>query len=78
VRQFYAGQTFAHPEVEMVEGTGAHANKHLVLAQVRVRNVFVAKNLGPAELVNASGFHTNPAETKLTQERSFPFWEEND
>ena len=32
VGQVYAGESLAHPQVEMVQGAGAHANQHLVLA----------------------------------------------
>ena len=60
VRQVHAGQALAHPEVEMVQGAGAHADQNLVFARLGIGNVFVGENFGSTELMNANGFHEAP------------------
>jgi hypothetical protein len=57
VWQFHAGQTFAHPDIEVIHGTGSHANENLIFARLRISHVFVAEYFGPAKFVNADGFH---------------------
>jgi hypothetical protein len=80
VRQLYAGQSFAHPDIKVVHGAGFHAYQNLIFARLRIRNVFVAEHFGPAKFVNADGFHESPlfsvfdrAEAKSTTIR-FPIW----
>jgi hypothetical protein len=57
VRQFHARQTLAHPHVEMIERAGFHPHQHLILARLRVRDVFVRQNFRATELMNANGSH---------------------
>ena len=57
VRQLHPGQPLAHPQIQVVQGAGFHPDQHLVFAQLRVGNVFVAQNFRTAEFVNADGFH---------------------
>ncbi len=57
VRQVNAGQSFAHPDVEMVQSASPHAYEDLVFARLGIGNVFVGENFRPTELMNANGFH---------------------
>src|SRR5208282_2173150 len=57
MRQVNAGQSFAHPYVEMVQSARAHADEDLVFARLGIGNVFVGQNFRPTELMNADGFH---------------------
>ena len=57
VRQFHARQSFANPDVEVVERAGLDAHQHLIFARLRVGDVFVGQNFGTTELMNADGFH---------------------
>jgi hypothetical protein len=59
VRQLHAGQSFAHPDVEVIHGAGSYAHENLISARLRVGNVFVAKYFWPAKFVNTDGFHGN-------------------
>jgi hypothetical protein len=57
VREVYSRKSFAHPDIEMVQGAGFDPDQNLVLAGLWVGDVFVAKNLWTAEFVDANGFH---------------------
>src|SRR6516164_4411301 len=57
MRQLHARQSLAHPQIEMVQRTRLYPHQHLVFAQLRIGNAFVGENLGPAELMDANGFH---------------------
>ena len=52
VRQFHSGQSLAHPQVQMVHRARFHADQHLILARLRIGDVFVAKNFRTTEFVN--------------------------
>lgn len=41
----------------MIQSASFHADEDLILARLRVGNVFVGENFGSAELMNANGFH---------------------
>ena len=41
VRQLHSRQSFAHPDVQMIQGTCSHAHQHLILARLRIGDVFV-------------------------------------
>ena len=41
----------------MIHGAGADADQHLIFARLGIGYIFVTKNLGPAEFVDADGFH---------------------
>ena len=57
VRQLYPWQSLAHPKVEVIHGTGFDADEYLVLARLRVGNIFVAQDFRTTKFVNADGFH---------------------
>src|SRR4030095_12321046 len=59
VRQWnrHAGQSAAHPEIEMVQCTGAYANQHLAGSQFRFGCVRVAQHLGSAVMIEGNGLH---------------------
>ncbi len=57
VRQLHSRQPLAHPDIEMIQRTRAHAHQHLILARLRIGHIFVSQNFRPAELMNADGFH---------------------
>jgi hypothetical protein len=57
VRQLHARQAHADEEIEMVQRAGAHPHQNMVLAQLRLRDVFVLEYLGTAEFMNANCFH---------------------
>ena len=52
----YSGQPFADPKIQVIQGAGSDADQHLVLARIRVRDLFVAQNF-TTEFVDADGFH---------------------
>ena len=51
------GKPAAEPDVEVVEGGRPEADQHLAGARLRVGDVLVAENLGPAVLVDADRLH---------------------
>src|SRR5205823_4127525 len=57
VRQLYSWQPFAHPQIQVIQRAGTHANQHLIFAKLRVRHILVAQDLRPAKLVEADCFH---------------------
>jgi hypothetical protein len=57
MRQFHPGQALAHPKIEMVQRTGPHTHKNIILAQSRLGDIFVLQHLGAAKLVETDGFH---------------------
>src|ERR1700683_4643856 len=57
VRQLHAGQTSAHPYVEVIESTSAHADEHLIFARRRVGDIFLGQDFRPPKLVQANSFH---------------------
>ena len=57
MRQLYPWQSLAHPKVEVIHGTGFDADEYLVLARLRVGNIFVAQDFRTTKFVNADGFH---------------------
>ena len=57
VRQLDAGQSLAHPQVEVIQRAGADADEHMILAQLGIGNVFVFQNFGTTKFMNADGFH---------------------
>jgi hypothetical protein len=57
VRKFDSRQSFAHPDIKMIHRAGFDTNQHLIFAEPWVGDIFVAKNFGPAEFVNANGSH---------------------
>jgi hypothetical protein len=59
VRQLHAGQSFANPDVEMIERAGLHADQHFVFARLRIGDVFVGQDFGATELMDADGFHSD-------------------
>ena len=69
VRQFHAGQSLAHPHIEMIERARLHSHQHLIFARLRIGNVFIHQDFGSAELMNADGFHVHflPVKVTLTQ-----------
>jgi len=67
VRQFDPGQAFAYPEIKVIHGAGAHADEHMVFAELRVGSVFVAQNFRPTEFVNANGFHDSLRDNATTE-----------
>ena len=60
VRQIYAGQPLAHPDVEMVQSAGSNADEDLIFARPGIGDVFVGEDFGTTELMNADGFHEAP------------------
>ena len=57
VRKIDAGEALANPYIEMVHGAGLDTHQHLISMGLWIRDVFVAKNFGTAEFVNANRFH---------------------
>ncbi len=57
VRQIHSGQSFANPQIDVVQGAGFDADQNLVLAWLGIRYVFVAQNLRTTEFMDANGFH---------------------
>ena len=57
VGQVYARQAFANPEIEVVQGTGFHADQNLVLTELGVGNVAVLEDLRAAEFLKHDRFH---------------------
>jgi len=57
MRQLHPGQSFAYPQIKMVQRAGANSNQHVVLAQDGIRHLFVLQDLRPTELMNADCFH---------------------
>jgi hypothetical protein len=49
--------SFADPQIKMIHGASAYSHQHLVLPQLRLGDVLVPQNLGPASFVNANSFH---------------------
>ena len=72
MRQFYARQSLADPDVEMIEGACLHPHQHLIFARLRIRHVFVHQDFRPSELMNANSFHVHalPVRVTLTQNSS--------
>src|SRR5207245_447174 len=68
MRKFHSRQPFADPQIQMVHRASFDANQNLVFAKLRFGDVFVTKNFGPAEFVNANSFHAKSSpEIKLSQ-----------
>jgi hypothetical protein len=65
VRQRYSRKSFAHPDIEMVQGAGFDPDQNLVLPGLWVGDVLVAKNLRTAEFVDANRFHGTVSLRKL-------------
>ncbi len=61
VRQGHSGQTFADPEIDMVQGAGLDADQNLVLARLGIGHIFVAQNFRTTEFMDADGFHRSSA-----------------
>jgi hypothetical protein len=57
VRELHAGQSFAHPHIQMIQRAGTDTNHHLILARLRFRNIFIGQNFRTTELMNAHRFH---------------------
>ena len=57
VGEMYFADALAYPEIEMIQRACSDANQNLILAWLRVSNVFILKNLRPAKSVYADGFH---------------------
>ena len=57
VRQLHAGQSFANPEIEMIQCAGPNANQNLIFARLRIGYVFIGQDFGTAKLMNADCFH---------------------
>src|ERR1700688_3183125 len=57
VRQVHSRQPAAHEYIEMIHGARAHPDQDLILARLRIRNIFVGEDFGSAELMDAYGFH---------------------
>ena len=57
VWQLHSRKTLAHPDVEMIQRTGAHSNQHLIIADLWIGHIFVSQNFRPAELMNADSLH---------------------
>src|SRR5947209_19461832 len=57
VRQVNSGQSFAHPEVEVVQRASADADEDLIFTRFGIGNVFVGEDFGSTELMNANGLH---------------------
>ena len=60
VGQFDSGQSLANPQVEMIHGTGADPDKHLIRAGLGVRQFFVAQDFWSAEFVDDGSLHQIP------------------
>ncbi len=54
---FTPGSPIADKEIEMVQRAGTDPDENLILAQLRIRNVFVLQYLRTAEFMNADCFH---------------------
>src|ERR1700674_457004 len=57
MRQVHARQSLAYPNVEMVHRASSDPDQNLVLARLRVGDVFVAENFRTSKFVDANGFH---------------------
>ncbi len=67
MRQVYARQSFAHPDIKMVQGTGLNANQNLVFSGLGIGDIFVAQNFRPTEFVQTNSFHAyGSSETKTS------------
>jgi hypothetical protein len=45
------------PEIEMIQGAGAHAHDGVPRARLRIRRVFINENVGRSVLMEPGGFH---------------------
>jgi hypothetical protein len=45
VRERYFADALANPEIEMIQRAGSNTNQNLILARLRVGDVFILKNL---------------------------------
>jgi hypothetical protein len=63
-----AGQTVAHPEIEMIEGAGANADEDFVGVEVRFGNIGVMEHTGVAMLVKDNRFHKDPPEDSVERD----------
>jgi hypothetical protein len=57
VRQVNSRQSFAHPEVEVVQGACPHADEDLIFTRLGIGDIFVGEDFGSTELMNANGLH---------------------
>ena len=55
-----ARQTAPHPQIEMIEGAGAHVNEDFIMSEMRFRYVGVAQNTGVTVLMEKNSFHGRP------------------
>ena len=69
VRQLHAGQSLAHPDIEMVHSASFDPDQNLVLARLRIGDIFVAENFRTTEFVHANGFQNNLLRTLETTTR---------
>jgi hypothetical protein len=57
VREFDARKTLTYPEIKMVQGASANPDEDVILAELRIRGIFVTKNFGTTKFMDANGFH---------------------
>src|SRR5579862_4764512 len=57
MRQVYARQSVAHPDIKMVQGTGLNADQNLVFSGLWIGDIFVPQNFRPTEFVQTNSFH---------------------
>ena len=60
VRQLHSGQTFADPQIDVVQGAGFDPDENLVPARLGIGHIFVAQNFRTTEFMDADGFHGPP------------------
>jgi hypothetical protein len=67
VGQIDAGQSFADPHVEVVQGAGADADEDLVFARLGIGDIFVGENFRTTELMETDGFHGGSSDLNPTR-----------
>lgn len=63
-RDWHAREAGPHPEIEMIQCTGADADENVASAELGFRGVRVFEDLRTAVLVKPNGFHKAPLETQ--------------
>ena len=60
-----ARKAAAHPQVEMIEGTGTNTDKHFVAAKLGLRDVSIVENRRVTMFLEDDGFHERPPRSEM-------------
>ena len=57
VRRLDAGQSLAHPHIQMVQRARPYPQQHLIFTRLGIGNIFINQNFWPTKLMNADCLH---------------------